>query len=50
MIFEMSQLACRVAINDVSFDYYNDDYNDDYGATRFLKRYMTDNNNTVDIK
>ena len=42
----MSQLACRVAKIDVSFD----DYNDDYGAIRFLKRYMTDDNNTVDIK
>ena len=42
----MSQLACQVVRIDISFG----DYDDDYGNTRFLKRYMTDNNNTVDIK
>ena len=42
----MSQLACRMVRIDISFA----DYDNDYGNTRFLKRYMADNNNTVDIK
>ena len=48
VIFKMSQLVCQVVRNNISFD----DYDDDYSNTRFLKGYMTDNNNnnTVNIK